>query len=164
MTTPVPVVYFDKGQPPHLANPPSVQRIMELERSCEWFHERAVGFALEAQPHVAPPPKRRGRPPGVRPPVEQPEPPIDQRGKVKALEACRDYLKRHPRGGYLARWFREGQQDLRAVANQAYARGDRVTEAIANQLWDLGVALRLEVHRELALPADIGRVQPEGEA
>lgn len=174
MTTPIPLVYFDKGKAPRVVDPvparqpkratvtPEEQAEAERRQAAVqgWLH---VGERLEKPRQTAKkatPTSRVPRPPAPLPPKPPPSPEARQAAAVAAL---REYLRLHDRGGHLAPWLRDGKRfRLVDARDQAYARGDAQTREVAGALLALTREQLEDVRRGAGVTADIGRVKPEG--
>lgn len=192
MTVPIPLVYFDKGKAPRVVDPvafwpsgkwkraggPDPVPARQPKRAPVTPEEQAeaerrqaavqgwlqVGERLEKprrRAKKAPPAAEVPRP--LAPPPPEPSPSPEAR-QAAAVEALRDYLRLHDRGGHLAPWLRDGKRfRLVDARDQAYARGDASTREVAGRLLGLSTEDREAVRRASGVSADIGRVKPEGE-
>lgn len=189
MTTPIPLVYFDKGKAPRVVGPmaPDPMDIIEHQGIISWLRHPPSGscplrIGETASPAMveavlrafkrptsekavhaaenAPPVAQVPRPPPSLPP----KPPPSPEAVRLASEALRDYLRLHDRGGHLAPWLRDGKRHRVVDArDQAYARGDAATRAVAGALLALTREQLEAVRQASGVSADIGRVKPEGE-
>lgn len=241
MTTPIPLVYFDKGKAPRVVDPlafwpggkwkraggpdpvpampakprPGVFVAMDLgsepgrtvafvradQGAVHVLEMRRDGVRLDGEPVRCKPgtvtpeeqaeaerrqaavqgylqvgerlekPRRRAKkaPPAAEvprplaPPPPEPAPSPEAR-QAAAVEALREYLRLHDRGGHLAPWLRDGKRHRVVDArDQAYARGDASTRGVAGALLALTREQFEAVRRSSGVSADIGRVRPEGE-
>lgn len=219
MTTPIPLVYFDKGKAPRVVDPVALRKrlapaqagpvppapvkqlhvavtvpakALEVQpgevmrgvaealedwqrkaesRMAEDIERRIASFAIPPRPRWRP--RNAAHAAGNAPPVAQvpcppapspPKPPPSPEALRLASEALREYLRLHDRGGHLAPWLRDGKRfRLVDARDQAYARGDAATRAVAGALLALTREELEAVRRAADVPPDIGRVKPEGE-
>lgn len=188
----IPLVYFDKGKAPRVVDPvafwpsgkwkraggpdpvPARQpkrAPVTLEEQAEAERRQAAvqGYLQVGERLEKPRQKAKKAPPAARVPRPSapptPEPPLSpETRQAAAVEALREYLRLHDRGGHLAPWLRDGKRHRVVDArDQAYARGDAATRAVAGALLALTREQLEAVRRASGVSADIGRVRPEGE-
>lgn len=172
MLRPIPLVYFDKGKPPRVADPVAFwpngveQRVGGPRRPPPKPPKVKPAEGMGSRPIPKKPRQARKKAPPKRdlPQAPAPPPPDPAELQRRATSALRAYLRAYERGGYLAAWLRDGKRHRVVDAqDQAYARGDKTTQDVAGRLLALTGEQREAVRRASGVGADIGRVKPEGE-